>query len=112
MRNSKQLSVELESSKLVAIIRADNAEGLVDVAKALEAGGVKFIEVTMTTPGALEILRQAEKALPGCHLGVGSVLDATTARLSRAATTPRHRVDSGYEPASAGGCRLDASVLP
>ncbi len=81
MANS-QLAKELENSKLVAIIRANNANGLIEVAKALRAGGVKFIEVTMTTPGALDILKQASSALPECHLGAGSVIDAPTARLA------------------------------
>ncbi len=81
MANAK-LAFELEQSKLVAIIRANSADGLIEVAKALRAGGVKFIEVTMTTPGALDILKQASAVLPECHLGAGSVIDAPTARLA------------------------------
>lgn len=69
---------------IVAIIRADSADGLVRVVEAVAAGGVRCIEVTMTTPGALGCIENATKALAGADvcLGVGSVLDAETARLA------------------------------
>lgn len=69
---------------IVAIIRAESGEGLVKVVEAVAAGGVRCIEVTMTTPGALRCIEDASKALAGADvcLGVGSVLDAETARLA------------------------------
>lgn len=69
---------------IVAIIRAESGEGLVRVVEAVAAGGVRCIEVTMTTPGALQCIEQASRALKGADvcLGVGSVLDAETARLA------------------------------
>lgn len=69
---------------IIAIIRADSAEGLVRVVEAVAAGGVRCIEVTMTTPGALGCIERATKELAGTDvcLGVGSVLDAETARLA------------------------------
>ena len=69
---------------IIAIIRAESAEGLVKVVEAVAQGGVRCIEVTMTTPGALGCIAQASKALAGAEvcLGVGSVLDAETARLA------------------------------
>ncbi len=36
---------------VIAIIRSDTSEGLIRAAEALAAGGVRAIEVTMTTPG-------------------------------------------------------------
>jgi len=69
---------------IIAIIRADSADGLVRVVEAVAAGGVRCIEVTMTTPGALGCIERASKELAGTDvcLGVGSVLDAETARLA------------------------------
>jgi 2-dehydro-3-deoxyphosphogluconate aldolase/(4S)-4-hydroxy-2-oxoglutarate aldolase len=69
---------------IIAIIRAENSEGLVRVVEAVAAGGVHCIEVTMTTPGALQCIADASKALQETKvcLGVGSVLDAETARLA------------------------------
>lgn len=67
---------------IIAIVRADSSEGLVHVVKAIAEGGVRCIEVTMTTPGALQCLRDATEHLRGKDvlLGVGSVIDGDTAR--------------------------------
>jgi 2-dehydro-3-deoxyphosphogluconate aldolase/(4S)-4-hydroxy-2-oxoglutarate aldolase len=68
-------------SGLVAIMRANSSDQLLEAAKAVEAGGVQAIEVTMTTPGALDVIRQATSQFGNQVLfGVGSVLDAETAR--------------------------------
>lgn len=69
---------------IVAIIRAQTGDGLVKVVEAVAAGGVRCIEVTMTTPGALRCIEDAATALKGADvcIGVGSVLDAETARLA------------------------------
>lgn len=68
-------------SGLVAIIRAPSSELLVDVAKALYAGGIDVIEVTLTVPNALEIIAEVNRQLGDrILLGAGSVIDAETAR--------------------------------
>jgi 2-dehydro-3-deoxyphosphogluconate aldolase/(4S)-4-hydroxy-2-oxoglutarate aldolase len=65
---------------VVAIIRADNSEQLIDASRALIDGGISGIEITMTTPNALKVIADV------CHTfgdkvltGVGSVLDVKTA---------------------------------
>jgi 2-dehydro-3-deoxyphosphogluconate aldolase / (4S)-4-hydroxy-2-oxoglutarate aldolase len=66
---------------VIAVIRADSGEQLVNVCRALGAGGVSACEITMTTPGALEAIAQASRELGDAALvGAGSVLDAATAR--------------------------------
>jgi len=71
-------------TSVVAVIRADKAEDLVDVGRALRAGGVKFIEITMTVPGALQVIERATAALKNedVYIGAGTVLDTETARLA------------------------------
>ena len=65
----------------MAAIRADSSERLIDVAKALEAGGAKFIEVTMSTPNALKVIETlADTMGDRIGVGVGTVLDPETAR--------------------------------
>lgn len=65
----------------VAIIRAQSGELLVDVSKAIYAGGLDVIEVTFTVPGVLEILAQVKRELGDkILLGAGTVLDPETAR--------------------------------
>ncbi|QDV50537.1 bifunctional 4-hydroxy-2-oxoglutarate aldolase/2-dehydro-3-deoxy-phosphogluconate aldolase [Gimesia fumaroli] len=65
----------------VAIIRAQSGELLVDVSKAIYAGGLDVIEVTFTVPGVLDILAQVKRELGDkILLGAGTVLDTETAR--------------------------------
>ncbi|NIN69775.1 MAG: bifunctional 4-hydroxy-2-oxoglutarate aldolase/2-dehydro-3-deoxy-phosphogluconate aldolase [Anaerolineae bacterium] len=66
---------------VVAIVRFDRPEELVEVARAIRAGGVDVIEFTMTTPDALSILSaSAEEFGDEVLLGAGTVLDPETAR--------------------------------
>ena len=63
----------------IAVVRLDDAEAAVRAADAVHAGGVSAIEVTLTTPGALDVIR-ALSARDGVLVGAGSVLDADGAR--------------------------------
>ena len=66
---------------VVAVLRAKSSAELLDVTRALYEGGVTCIEVTMTTPGALKVIEEvASKMSREVIVGVGSVLDAETAR--------------------------------
>jgi 2-dehydro-3-deoxyphosphogluconate aldolase / (4S)-4-hydroxy-2-oxoglutarate aldolase len=75
----------IRSEKVVALIRAEGPESLLDCARALSAGGLGVIELTMTTPGAIDLVAEVSRALPGVMLGLGTVLDADTARAGVAA---------------------------
>lgn len=66
---------------VVAIMRANSSDQLLAAADAVKAGGVNAIEVTMTTPGAIDVIKQATaKYGDDVLFGVGSVLDPETAR--------------------------------
>jgi 2-dehydro-3-deoxyphosphogluconate aldolase/(4S)-4-hydroxy-2-oxoglutarate aldolase len=68
-------------SGVIAIIRSDSDTGLLQTARALSAGGVRALEVTMTTPGALEAIRSIAAQAQGQFIvGAGTVLDAEAAR--------------------------------
>ncbi len=76
-----RIVADMERSGIVAVIRADSPNQLVDVCKALRDGGVLFSEITMTTPGALDAIATARAALgDDACIGVGSVLDPETCR--------------------------------
>ncbi|MFI5337770.1 MAG: 2-dehydro-3-deoxyphosphogluconate aldolase, partial [Opitutales bacterium] len=49
------LLTRLKAEKVIALIRADSADSLLDCARALSAGGLNSLELTMTTPGAIEL---------------------------------------------------------
>jgi len=64
---------------VIAIIRADNSEQLIDAARALIDGGVSGIEITMTTPNALQVIADVRRVFGDKVLaGVGSILDVKT----------------------------------
>jgi 2-dehydro-3-deoxyphosphogluconate aldolase/(4S)-4-hydroxy-2-oxoglutarate aldolase len=66
---------------IVAVIRSPDSQQLVEVASALADGGVTVIEITMSVPDALEVLRRVRQALgERVLLGAGTVLDPETAR--------------------------------
>jgi 2-dehydro-3-deoxyphosphogluconate aldolase/(4S)-4-hydroxy-2-oxoglutarate aldolase len=72
---------ELFDVGVIAVIRADSGEQLVNVCRALAKGGVRACEITMTTPGALEAIAAASRELGDEALvGAGSVLDVATSR--------------------------------
>lgn len=78
--NKNGIVQQIESTGVVAIIRASGSEQLIDVVEALRSGGITCIEVTMTTPNALEVIRNARQACgDSAAIGVGTVLDAPTA---------------------------------
>jgi 2-dehydro-3-deoxyphosphogluconate aldolase / (4S)-4-hydroxy-2-oxoglutarate aldolase len=71
----------IESLGIVAVIRLTDAGRLRAVVDALAEGGVRAIEVTMTVPGAIALIRELAATLPnGCLLGAGTVTDVDTAR--------------------------------
>src|SRR5438128_3585675 len=66
---------------IVAVVRSPDSDQLVEVTRALADGGVTTVEITMTVPFALDVLRQVRKALGDrVLLGAGTVLDSETAR--------------------------------
>ena len=66
---------------VVAVIRMKDAAKLRAVVDAIAAGGVRAIEVTMTVPGAIDLIRTLARSLPDdILLGAGTVTDAATAR--------------------------------
>ncbi len=68
---------------VIAVIRADDSRQLMDVARALEAGGVTAMEITMTTPNALDVIRVVTIELgERVLMGVGTVLDTETCRMA------------------------------
>jgi 2-dehydro-3-deoxyphosphogluconate aldolase/(4S)-4-hydroxy-2-oxoglutarate aldolase len=74
---------QMMGNSVVAVIRARDAQEAVHTFQALQAGGVRCIEVALTTPSALDSIREMSAAARDCTLvGVGSVLDPESARAS------------------------------
>src|SRR5262249_38266613 len=77
----EQVLTRMSSAGVVAVIRAKSKDQLIDITTALLEGGVPSIEVTMSTPKAIAGIEQlADKFGDKAIVGVGTVLDAATAR--------------------------------
>jgi 2-dehydro-3-deoxyphosphogluconate aldolase / (4S)-4-hydroxy-2-oxoglutarate aldolase len=68
-------------NKIVAIIRGANAEDVVKIARALNKGGIKLVELTLNSPNALYAIEQVSREMgDDMVVGAGTVLDPETAR--------------------------------
>ena len=66
---------------IIAVVRVQSAGQVLPLSQALMAGGIIAIEITMTTPNAIETIRKASRDLgPRAVMGVGTVLDSRTCR--------------------------------
>lgn len=84
---------------VVAIVRAANAERAAADVRSLVSAGLRVVEVSLVTPGALDVVREAvSSGPPGVHIGVGTVL--TTDLVARSA-------DAGAEFVVSPVFRLD-----
>jgi 2-dehydro-3-deoxyphosphogluconate aldolase/(4S)-4-hydroxy-2-oxoglutarate aldolase len=72
----------IEETGIVAVVRAENPEQALKIAEAVKKGGIQAIEITMTVPGAVEVIKELAKAYPNQEIiiGAGTVLDSETAR--------------------------------
>lgn len=81
MPSKSDIIARLLDPGVIAVVRAQRTEQASPLAEALVAGGVTAIEITMTTPNALQAITQVRKTFADRVLvGVGTVLDASTAR--------------------------------
>ncbi len=81
MRSKSEIISLLTDPSLIAVVRAQRSEQVLPLSEALIAGGVIAIEITMTTPNAIEAIRGASQEIGTRGLiGVGTVLDAKTCR--------------------------------
>ena len=68
------------ASGVIAVVRLPESAGLRSVAAALVAGGVSAVEITLTTPGAIEAITELASHGGGAVVGAGTVLDEKAAR--------------------------------
>jgi len=81
MNRRSAITKAVEAMGVVAIIRLKDAGKLRGVIDALAKGGVRALELTMTIPGAVDLIREITPTLPnGFLVGAGTVTDADTAR--------------------------------
>jgi len=79
MRTKSEIISLITNPGIISVVRAQSQAQVLPLAEALIAGGVIAIEITMTTPRAIEAIREASGKLGSRALiGVGTVLDVKT----------------------------------
>jgi len=79
--NREQISRRIEEIGIVPVVRASSAQEAVRAAVALREGGIDVLEITMTVPDAISVMRELASRMGGDVLvGAGTVLDAEAAR--------------------------------
>jgi 2-dehydro-3-deoxyphosphogluconate aldolase/(4S)-4-hydroxy-2-oxoglutarate aldolase len=74
---SKEVQEQLEAAGIIPVLRARSAKEALGVVEAMVAGGVTVIEVTMTVPGAIDVLKELKRSYGSkLLLGSGTVTDA------------------------------------
>lgn len=86
MRPDLDLAATLNRTRLIGVVRSATPVDLVEACRSLFAGGVRCVEITLTTPGAIAAIERVRADLPaGCTIGAGTVLDQSTAEQALAA---------------------------
>lgn len=74
-KTAKLLSL-LDGQPVIPVLKIDDVGHAVPLARALAAGGLRAIEITLRTPGALECIRRVADEVPEAIVGAGTILDA------------------------------------
>lgn len=109
-RATQQSAIDLlRATRVLPVVTVDSPAHGIDTARALLAGGISAIEVTLRTPGALDAIAAIRREVPEIALGAGTVLDAAQVAEARDAGAA-FLVTPGTPPALAEA--LVASGLP
>src|SRR5580700_8417162 len=74
---SNEVQQQLEAAGIIPVLRARSAKEAMGAVEAMVAGGITVVEVTMTVPGAVEVLRELKRSYGDkLLLGSGTVTDA------------------------------------
>jgi len=73
---SEEVKRQLEAAGIIPVLRARSAKEAIGVVEAMVAGGITVMEVTMTVPGAIDVLRELKRIYGNkLLLGSGTVTD-------------------------------------
>jgi 2-dehydro-3-deoxyphosphogluconate aldolase / (4S)-4-hydroxy-2-oxoglutarate aldolase len=113
MNERSVVAARIEDEGAIAVLRLADAARVAPVVAALRRGGVRIIELTMTVPDALAVLRVLARSMPpDVVLGAGTVLDLPTAREVIAAGA-RFVVSPVFRPRLIDEChRHDVVMIP
>ena len=91
------LETTMLAAPVIPVVVIDNVKKAVGLARALVAGGLPAIEITLRTPNALDCIRAVALEVEGAIAGAGTVLDQTQMRAVEAAGA-KFMVSPGTSP--------------
>ncbi|MBS1841670.1 MAG: bifunctional 4-hydroxy-2-oxoglutarate aldolase/2-dehydro-3-deoxy-phosphogluconate aldolase [Acidobacteria bacterium] len=100
----------IEEVGIVPVIRASSPEEAKFAAESICAGGIPIVEITMTVPGAAEVITELRRTSPNILVGAGTVLDRNGA-LQCAEAGAQFLVSPGFNPGIAGAARETGLLL-
>ncbi|HBB87698.1 MAG TPA: 2-dehydro-3-deoxyphosphogluconate aldolase [Blastocatellia bacterium] len=78
--NKSEVLKRIRETGLIPVVRAESSDQALGAVAALRAGGLNVLEITMTVPGAVEVIRTLiAECGPETLIGAGTVLDPETA---------------------------------
>ena len=111
--NTKLTSLDvMRDAPVIPVIVLSNVAHAVPLARALVAGGIRMLEVTLRTPQALQCIEAIAKEVPEAVAGAGTIRSAADAQASALAGA-KFGVSPGYTRAVGKACRdLGLPLLP
>ncbi|MBH0239530.1 bifunctional 4-hydroxy-2-oxoglutarate aldolase/2-dehydro-3-deoxy-phosphogluconate aldolase [Methylobrevis albus] len=110
-QDTEALLAVLRRAPVVPVLIVDRVEHAIPLAKALVAGGLPALEVTMRTPAALEVIR-AMSTVEGAIVGAGTVLDPEMADAAVAAGAKFMVSPGATETILAHALKIGVPLLP
>lgn len=102
----------MEDAPVIPVIVLNDVAHAVPLARALVAGGIRMLEVTLRTPQALECIERIAKEVPEAVIGAGTIRSAADAAAAVKAGA-LFGVSPGYTRAVGQACRdLGLALLP
>jgi 2-dehydro-3-deoxyphosphogluconate aldolase / (4S)-4-hydroxy-2-oxoglutarate aldolase len=78
--NKETIRTRIEQIGIIPAIRLSSAEDALFAVEAVSDSGIPIAEVTMTTPGAIEVISELAQNRPELIVGGGTIVDLETAR--------------------------------
>lgn len=75
-----QVCAQIDEIGMIAAIRAATADDAIFASETIALGGIPIVELTMTVPGAPEVIARLRRDHPGMVVGAGTVLDLHAAK--------------------------------
>ena len=102
----------MQDAPVIPVIVLNDVAHAVPMARALVAGGIRMLEVTLRTPQALACMEAIAKEVPDAVVGAGTVRSAADAKAAANAGA-KFAVSPGYTSAVGQACRDQGlSLLP